>query len=241
VSAALTLRLGLAVAAIAVVNAGLMAWLWRFPMAPDPTGRDPHGVSTAPRLWTNVHRGLGWVFLLACAALLTEMLPRAWEYRELSAAGAVHGALGLLAVALLLAKVAVVRRFRRFGDRLPLLGGSLAAATLLLAALAVPPAWLVLRPFASLSPELARGRDAVALRCLQCHGASTIASEREDARGWDRITREMREASLRAPGTAPISGEERALASAYLATVLPEGDDRGDEGRRRRRGRDRDR
>lgn len=59
-----TFRLGLTMAAIAVVNAGLMAWLWRFPMVPDPAGRDPNGVSTAPRSWTNVRRALGYVFLL---------------------------------------------------------------------------------------------------------------------------------------------------------------------------------
>ena len=44
-----TMWLGFAMAAIAIGNAALMAWLWRFPMKPDPTGRDPHGVSTAPR------------------------------------------------------------------------------------------------------------------------------------------------------------------------------------------------
>src|SRR4028119_1026259 len=63
--------LGLLMAAIAVINASLMAWLWRFPMKPDPSGRDPHGVSTAPRLWVNVHRTLGHLFPL------THPLPRA--------------------------------------------------------------------------------------------------------------------------------------------------------------------
>jgi hypothetical protein len=46
-------------ALIAVVNPALMAWLWRFPMVPDPACPDSNGVSTAPRFWAYVHRGLG--------------------------------------------------------------------------------------------------------------------------------------------------------------------------------------
>lgn len=43
-----TMWIVLLMAAIAIVNAGLMAWLWRFPMRPDPSGRNPNGISTAP-------------------------------------------------------------------------------------------------------------------------------------------------------------------------------------------------
>ncbi|MCL4808417.1 MAG: hypothetical protein KJ062_11615 [Thermoanaerobaculia bacterium] len=236
-----TLRLGALMAVLALVNAGLMAWLWRFPMVPDPTGRDPHGVSTAPRGGTNLHRAFGYVFLLVYVALLTEMAPRAWEYREASATGIAHGVLGVLAGLLLLSKIAVLRRFRRFGNRLPLLGGALAASTVVLFALAAVPAWTLLRPASPLSPELSRGRDAVARRCLQCHGASTIAAEREDPRKWDRITREMQDLSRRTPGKAPIPEDERVLATTYLSTFLSDPDDREDDDRRGRRGRGRDR
>ena len=239
-----TIGLALGMAGIALANAGLMAWLWRFPMRPDPTGRDPHGVSTAPRSFTRLHRALGYLFLLAGAALLLEMLPRVSEYREASAVAVAHGALGLLAAALLGAKIAVIRRFRRFGHRLPWLGGSLAAATLLLVAIAVPPAWRLLRPSGPLPPSLAEGRDAVEARCLQCHGASTVAFEREDARKWERIVREMQEEAAGTPGKRPISDRERGAAAAYLSTVLGEDgvrteDDRDDGKGRRRRGRER--
>ncbi len=225
-------------AAIAAVNAGLMAWLWRFPMAPDPTGRDPHGVSTAPRLFTGLHRALGYLFVLAGSALFSEMVPRAWEYREATAVAVLHGALALLAALLLATKIAVLRRFRRFGHRLPWLGGSLAAATLLLVAFGAAPAWRLLRPPGPLSPDVVAGRDAVGTRCLQCHGASTIAFEREDAREWGRIVREMREAAARTPGKRPISAPESAAATTFLSTCLSEadgreGDDRDDGGRRR--------
>lgn len=241
-----TIWLGLAMATIAIVNAGLMAWLWRFPMQPDPTGRDPNGVSTAPRSWTNVHRLLGYVFVLTYAALLIEMVPRIWEFRVANAISIFHGALGILIGALLIVKIAIIRRFQRFGNRLPWIGGTLAVTTVIVAALGVVPAWIVLRPRATLTADLARGRDVVSNKCNQCHGASTIAGEREDARKWDRITREMQRFSRTIPGKEPISDEERLLAAAYLTHVLGEVEDEGDEEdgdddgpRRRGRGRGR--
>lgn len=223
-----TIWLGLLMAAIAIVNAALMAWLWRFPMIPDPSGRDPNGISTAPRFPTNVHRALGYVFVVVYFVLLFAMVPRTWEYREATIVSIVHGALGMLVGALLIVKIAVIRRFQRFGNRLPWIGGALAATTLIVVALAIIPAWRVLRPFTPLSPELARGREVVAAKCMQCHGASRIASEHEDARKWRRITREMQRFSFETPGKEPISDDERIAAAAYLTHVLGEVDDDDD-------------
>ena len=244
-----TIWLGLLMAAIAIVNASLMAWLWRFPMQPDPTGRDPHGVSTAPRAGTNLHRALGYLFVLAYAALLVEMVPRIWEFRVATALGVIHGALGLLVGVLLAVKIAVIRRFRQFGHRLPWIGGTLAVTTVVVAALGVVPAWIVIRPLAPVSPELARGRDVVSRKCNQCHGASTIASEREDARKWGRITREMQRFSREIPGKEPITDDERILAAAWFTHTLGEVDDHEDvpddeleeEAEREERGRNRGR
>jgi hypothetical protein len=246
-----TIWLGVLMAAIAIVNASLMAWLWRFPMQPDPTGRDPNGVSTAPRSWTNVHRALGYVFVVIYAVLLFEMVPRSWEFRTGTALSVVHGVLGVLIGVLLVVKIAIIRRFQRFGNRLPWIGGTLAATTVLVSALGIVPAWMVLRPMATLSPELRQGRAVVSAKCNQCHGASVIASEREDARKWERITRKMQRFSHRIPGKEPITDQERILAAAYLTHTLGEAedhdeddaeernDDEGDEGGRRGRGRGR--
>jgi hypothetical protein len=220
-----TISLGVLMAAIAIVNASLMVWLWRFPMIPDPTGRDPNGISTAPRFPTNVHRALGYVFVLAYLALLFEMLPRAWEFRVATPSGVLHGILGVAVGLLLAIKIAVIRRFQRFGNRLPWIGGTLAVTTLLVAALGIVPAWMVLRPLTPLSPQFAQGRAIVSAKCNQCHGASTIASEREDARKWARITRRMQRFSRTIPGKEPITEDERLLATAYLTHVLGEADD----------------
>ena len=220
-----TIGLGLLMGAIAIVNAALMAWLWRFPMAPDPTGRDPNGVSTAPRFPTNVHRVLGYVFVLAYVALLFEMVPRAWQFRVATPVSVAHGLLGIAVGVILAIKIAVIRRYQRFGNRLPWIGGALAVTTLVVAALGVVPAWIVLRPRVPLTAELARGRDVVSQKCNQCHGASTIASEREDARKWNRITREMQRFSRTIPGKEPITDDERALATAYLIHTRGEEED----------------
>lgn len=220
-----TLWLGGAMAVIAVVNTALMAWLWRFPMVPDPSGRDPNGVSTAPRSWTNVHRALGYLFVLAYLALAVEMVPRLWEYREWSAVSVVHAALGLSVGVLLAVKIAVIRRFQRFGNRLPWMGGALAVATLAVVALGAYPAVRATRPGVPLTAELEEGRRLVEARCVQCHGASKIAFEREDARKWHRITREMQENAAETPGKIEITERERALVTAYLIHVLAEPDD----------------
>lgn len=232
-----TILLGALMGAIAIINASLMAWLWRFPM-------NAEGVSTAPRAGVLLHRGLGYVFILTYAVLLFEMLPRTWEFRVATTVSVLHGALGVLIGVVLTVKIAVIRRFRQFGHRLPWIGGTLAVTTLITATLGIVPAWRVVRPFAQLTPEQARGRDVVARKCNQCHGASTIASEREDARKWHRITREMQRFSRTIPGKDAISDDERIAAATYLATVLGEDEDFEDEddedrGRRRRRGRGR--
>ena len=227
--------LGLAMAIIAVANALLMAWLWQFPMQPDPTGRDPHGVSTAPRSWTNVHRGLGYIFVLIYIALLFEMVPRLWEFRVISAVTVIHAILGAIVGLLLVVKIAIIRRFQRFGGNLPWIGGSLAGTAVMMNGIAIVPAWIALRPLTPMTPQLGAGRDVVAAKCFQCHGASTIISEREDARKWDRITRKMQRYTERIPGKNFITDQERVLAAVYLANFL------GDRERRDKpRGRDRD-
>lgn len=233
-----TVWLGLTMATITVVNVGLMAWLWRFPMVPDPTGRRPEGVSTSPRFWQNVHRGLGYVFLLVYLALLAEMVPRSWEFRTASPGAVVHGVLGALIGVILAFKIAVVRHapaVDRFGPRLPWVGGTLAVTTLAVVALGVVPAWTVVQPLTALPPDLDRGRDLVSVRCVQCHGASTIAGEDGDAEDWDETTHEMQEFSRETPGKVEIAEPERVLIAAYLARTLGEDSedrddrDRGDE------------
>ena len=87
--------LGIAVVALGVAATVLQAWLWRFPMVPDPGGPDPNGRSTAPRGWTHVHRAMGVAFVAIYVVMMVEMVPRLWEYQvELPARTVVHMVMG---------------------------------------------------------------------------------------------------------------------------------------------------
>jgi|GEM_PF-1596868 len=236
---ATTMWLAIAMGLLAIFNASLMAWLWRFPLTPE-------GEPTAPKTWRLVHRGVGYTFIAVYVALLTQMVPRAWEYREGNSLSVIHGALGTLVGVVLTAKILVIRRFHALGGKLPWFGGTLLVVTLATVGLAVPPAWRVHSPLtappASGAERWLAGRDVVASHCVQCHGASVIVGEDDD---WDKITRQMMRYSQRMPGKREISESERVLAASYLRSVLGEkGEGREEERdeedgrRRRRRGRD---
>jgi len=237
-----TLALAGTFVAVGIAATALQAWLWRFPMVEDPTGRDPHGVSTAPRGWTNLHRALGLVFAAIYLVLLAVMVPRLWRHAAAPEdLGAAHVAVGLLVGPLLAAKVLVIRRFQRFGHRLPWLGGALCAGAVAATALVAPAAARLLVVF---EPDpggrLAAGRAVVHGRCLQCHGPTRIAGEGEDLEGWREEIAEMQRRAARTPGVVAITDAEAAVAAAFLAAALPDGpDDEGRDDDRGRRGRGR--
>jgi mono/diheme cytochrome c family protein len=141
----------------------------------------------------------------------------------------------------LAAKVLVIRRFQRFGHRLPWLGGALCAGAVAATALVAPAGARLLVVF---EPDpggrLAAGGAVVHGRCLQCHGPTRIAGEDEDLEGWREEIAEMQRRAARTAGVRAITDAEAELAAAFLAAALP--DEPGDEGRdddrgRRRRGR----
>ena len=137
----LSFILGVAFAVIGLLNAGLAAWLWTFPMAPDPGGTDPNGKSTAPPFWNKVHRLLGCTFSVIYLALMFEMVPRLWQHQEgLQGPVLLHALLGFLIAPVLIAKILVIRKFQKFGKRLPWFGGLVCAFAVLIIALAVQPA-----------------------------------------------------------------------------------------------------
>ncbi|MBT9561057.1 MAG: hypothetical protein IV100_33850 [Myxococcales bacterium] len=138
-STTLSMWLGIAFVVFAVVATILQAWLWSFPMVPDPGGPDPNGRSTAPRFWTQMHRLLGGLYVLIYVVLMVEMIPRLWEYQvELPARTVMHAVMGIVIGVMLVAKIAIIRWFQHFGKSLPALGLGLLAATIVLATLSIP-------------------------------------------------------------------------------------------------------
>jgi hypothetical protein len=221
--------LALAMLLLGLLNAGLMAWLWRFPMIPDPHSGNPHGRSSAPVGWVRLHRVIGYAFVLCLCALLPDMLPRLWRFAEWSLLSVLHAAGGLALCAVLLAKLYVIRLRPQASARLPWLGGGLAALTVLVALSGLLPRLWMERPHAGLTAPAQEGQALLAQRCLQCHGASVIIAERERPERWHRDLREMQQRAARRHWATPISDRERELIAAFLIETQgkkPRGRDR---------------
>ena len=138
-STTLSMWLGISFVVLGIGATILQAWLWSFPMVPDPGGPDPNGKSTAPKFWTGVHRFMGLAFVVIYTVLMVEMVPRLWEYQvELPARTVMHAVMGLLIGILLVAKIAIIRWFQHFGKSLPSIGLGIMACTIILATLSVP-------------------------------------------------------------------------------------------------------
>jgi hypothetical protein len=214
-SPSINFLLGVLFVALGLAAAGLQFWLWRFPMAPDPTGRDPNGVTTAPRFWRYTHRFLGYVFVVIYGLLASQMIPRLWTYSEWSATSVAHAVVGAAILPLLFVKVGILRLWQRHGKKLLLVGTMVLACSIVAVGL-VAPATLK----ASSGPE--PGRSLVAERCHSCHGASTVVSEDGDFRDWIKVLEEMRENAEEMRRPDPVRGDARVLAE-YLSRVR--GDD----------------
>jgi len=131
--------LGIAFLVIGLAATVLQAWLWSFPMEPDPGGPDPNGKSTAPPLGTLTHRILGLAFVLIYVVMMWQMVPRLWEYQfELPARTVMHAVMAIVLGCLLVAKIAIIRWFQHFGKALPALGLGVMTCTVVLATLSLP-------------------------------------------------------------------------------------------------------
>ena len=136
---ALSMWLGIAFLVIGIAATILQAWLWSFPMLPDPGGPDPNGISSAPPFWTKTHRVLGLLFVVIYIFMMWHMIPRLWEYQfELPARTVMHAVMGIMIGCLLIAKIAIIRWFQHFGTSLPALGLGIMMCTVILATLSLP-------------------------------------------------------------------------------------------------------
>jgi hypothetical protein len=218
--------LGVAFVAVGLVATALQLWLWTFPMAPDPHGRDPNGVTTAPRAWRMVHRALGYVFVAVYIVLMAQMVPRLWQY-DGEAWGAIeiaHAALGTLVGVVLVIKVAVLRKWQRFGKKMRPLGLSIFAFAVLAVAIGARPAYSLPVPT---DPTLRTARQTVIENCRSCHGLSQVLREDGDRRDWSELLEEMAENAQERGRPDPSLGQRREIA-AYLAWALGERDDDDD-------------
>ena len=246
-STTITMWLGIAFVVLAVLATILQAWLWSFPMVPDPGGPDPNGKSTAPRAWTFTHRFMGLAYVVIYVVLMIEMVPRLWEYQvEFPARTVMHIAMGITIGVLLITKIAIIRWFQHFGKSLPQLGLLLLLCTLILSTLSIPYSIkahdfgdalnagnltrvnriLKTIPFAKgtdiaqLTSEesMSKGRDVLVDKCVVCHDLRTTLRKPRNGKRWNKVVvRMMEKPSI----GVRIFPDEVAPVTAYLIAITP--------------------
>jgi mono/diheme cytochrome c family protein len=130
----LNLALGLTFLALALANTLLMYRLWGYAYDHEANR------SSAPRWLVLVHRATGYVFVLIYIYLMSEMLPRLWQYQiELPARSVMHLILGFSIGMILIIKISIVRFFKHMEASLvPMLGTGLLICVTLLIGLSAP-------------------------------------------------------------------------------------------------------
>lgn len=95
--------------------------------------------STCPQWKMNIHRGIGFAYIIVYILMMTEMVPRLWEYQvEFPARTVAHTLLGTTVGVILILKVSILRFFRHFEEWMPFLGVSLLLCSVLLGAMSLP-------------------------------------------------------------------------------------------------------
>jgi len=241
-SSTLSIVLGLTFVLLGITAVMLQAWLWGFPME--------NGHSTAPRLWTRIHRVIGLSFVAIYITMMIFMIPRLWEYQvELPARTVIHAVAAIVIGVLLLTKIAIIRLFPHFMGALPLLGLGLLINTVVLGSLSLPYALRAhnlsgdtlsaqnlervrgvlsglplpedVDVAALATPErLADGREVLTRKCTVCHDMRTILAKPRSGPGWFNVVVRMAEKPLIMGD--PLNDRDLPLATAYLIAITPD-------------------
>ena len=132
-STLVTTCLGVLFLGLAVLATALMYQFWGYPY--DEEKR----VSSCPQWKMNIHRAVGFAYLIVYVLLMIEMAPRMWHYQvEFPARTVAHLILGITIGVLLLIKIAILRFWRHFEEWMPVLGTGILLCSFLLAGLSLP-------------------------------------------------------------------------------------------------------
>jgi cytochrome c5 len=240
-SSTLSIVFGLAFVLLGVTAVMLQAWLWGFPMDGDR--------STAPRLWTNIHRCVGLSFVAIYIVMMVFMVPRLWQYQvELPARTVIHATSAIVIGVLLAAKLAIIRLFPHFSGALPALGLGLLINTVILGSLSLPYALRahtisgdtlsgenldrVRGVMVGLLPEgtdvgalvtparLEEGREVLTRKCTVCHDLRTILVKPRSGPGWYNVVVRMAEKPI-IMGDA-LDERDLPVVTAYLVAITPD-------------------
>ncbi len=126
-------KLGIIFLLLGLAATFLMYWLWGFPF--DKKTR----TSAAPKPLMYTHRALGYLFVIVYILIMSEMVPRMWEYQvEFPPRTVAHIVLGITIGFLLVLKISIMRFFRHFEEWMPYLGTTIMLCTVLLLGLSIP-------------------------------------------------------------------------------------------------------
>lgn len=242
----LSMWLGIAFLALAIVAVVLQAWLW------GPKFWDEEAKKTrAPKGWLRLHSAAGYTYGIIYVLMMWHMVPRLWEYQyELPARTVIHAVVAVMIGVLLISKLAILIFFRHFEESMPRYGFGLLACTVILTFLSVPYAvrahdltgetmepenvervkrLLAKVEFAAEGVEvdalvtedaLDRGRTVLAHKCTTCHDMRTILIKPRTAQKWHDVSQRMLD--------KPSVFGDRLLArdipyvTAYLVAITPE-------------------
>jgi cytochrome c5 len=126
--------LGLLFWILGVANTLLMFKLWGYPFDHERL------VSSAPRPLTLLHRAIGYAFLVIYLYLMSQMVPRMWQYQvELPARSVAHLVMGISIGCIIAVKILIVRFYKHLeSSMVPFLGTLLLVCTTVLIGLSVP-------------------------------------------------------------------------------------------------------
>jgi hypothetical protein len=128
-----TATLGVVFLILAFVSTYLMFRFWGYPYDKDRRR------SACPQWKMNIHRAVGYSYAIVYVVMMTQMVPRLWEYQvEFPARTVAHIMLGFTIGVLLLIKISILRWFRHFEEWMPAIGVALLTCTVLLSGLSLP-------------------------------------------------------------------------------------------------------
>ncbi|MEM9187903.1 MAG: DUF6529 family protein [Myxococcota bacterium] len=238
----ISMWMGIAFVALAIVAVVLQAWLWN-PKYWDEQKKKTH----APPFWIAVHRISGYLYFGIYIIMMWEMLPRLWEYQvELPARTVLHAVCAILIGVILVTKILILRFFRYFEEAMPALGFGLLLCTIVLTTLSLP--YVIQAHGAGLklddeniervreilgnldipeefSPELLttedsfeKGREVLVQKCTPCHDIRTILSRPRNGESWLSLNQRMAE---KPQISEPITQPDVYFVTSYLVAVTP--------------------
>ncbi|WP_339132854.1 MAG: photosystem P840 reaction-center cytochrome c-551 [Candidatus Electrothrix sp. GW3-4] len=176
---------------------------------------NPKKDSKANQRLVKAHRVTGYIFIVFFLVIVTVMLSKAGSYQEeFSPRTILHISLALLVVPLLLFKVLIVRRFKRFEKHVPGIGLAVFLALFLLNSMTAGYYFLHQSDIGKMAlskEDVAvldekQGQRLVVQKCGKCHTLERVFKSLKTEQGWAETVHRM--VSFDTPNISASQGEE---------------------------------